>query len=128
MFIRFENITNEITIDVRTVSEFNSMRLFQYNIPIINEDEHIRIKSFYPLAIPIILISLYRNKNYIKNNLMLLSNDGTLPIVIGCSRGRLRSPIVFLYAKFIGIKKCKILFGGIKVFFLTKEKKKRDSN
>ncbi len=128
MFIRFENITNEITIDVRTVSEFNSMRLFQYNIPIINEDEHIRIKSFYPLAIPIILISLYRNKNYIKKNLMLLSNDGTLPIVIGCSRGRLRSPIVFLYAKFIGIKKCKILFGGIKVFFLTKEKKKRDSN
>lgn len=128
MFIRFENITNEITIDVRTVSEFNSMRLFQYNIPIINEDEHIRIKSFYPLAIPIILISLYRNKNYIKKNLMLLSNDGSLPIVIGCSRGRLRSPIVFLYAKFIGIKKCKILFGGIKVFFLTKEKKKRDSN
>ncbi|GAA0071660.1 hypothetical protein UT300003_31850 [Clostridium sardiniense] len=126
MFIRFENITDEITIDVRTVSEFNNMRLFQYNIPIINEDDHIRIKSFYPLAIPIILVSLYRNKNYIKKRLMILSNNGAHPIVIGCSRGRLRSPIVFLYAKFIGVKKCKILFGGIKIFFLNKEK--RDSN
>lgn len=124
MFIRFENITDEITIDVRTVSEFNSMRLFKYNIPVINEADHMRIKSFYPLAIPIILISLYKNKNYIKKNLMLLSKNGSLPVVIGCSRGRLRSPIVFLYAKLIGIKKCKILFGGIKVFFLTKEKKR----
>lgn len=126
MFIRFENITDEITIDVRTVSEFNNMRLFQYNIPIINESDHIRIKSFYPLAIPIILVSLYRNKNYIKKRLMILSNNGTYPIVIGCSRGRLRSPIIFLYAKFIGIRRCKILFGGIKIFFLNKEK--RDSN
>ncbi|MGG7079485.1 hypothetical protein [Clostridium sardiniense] len=124
MFIRFENITDEITIDVRTVSEFNNMRLFQYNIPIINEADHIKIKSFYPLAIPIILVSLYRNKNYIKKRLMTLSNNGAYPIVIGCSRGRLRSPIVFLYAKFIGVKKCKILFGGIKIFFLNKEKKR----
>lgn len=126
MFIRLENITDEITIDVRTVSEFNNMRLFQYNIPIINEDDHIRIKSFYPLAIPIILVSLYRNKNHIKKRLMILSNNGTYPIVVGCSRGRLRSPIIFLYAKFIGIRRCKILFGGIKIFFLNKEK--RDSN
>lgn len=120
MFIKFKDITNEITIDVRTRSEFNNMKLFKYNIPVINEYDHMRIKTFYPLAIPIILISLYRNRNYIKRNLLLLSENGKLPIVIGCSRGRLRSPIVFLYAKLIGIKNCKILFGGIKVLFLNK--------
>lgn len=131
MFIKFKDITNEITIDVRTRSEFNNMKLFKYNIPVINEYNHMRIKRFYPLAIPIILISLYKNRSYIKTNLLLLSNNGKLPVVIGCSRGRLRSPIVFLYAKLLGIKDCKILSGGIKTLFLNKElldKEKRDSN
>ena len=39
MFIKFKDITNEITIDVRTRSEFNNMKLFQYNIPVIKPNE-----------------------------------------------------------------------------------------
>lgn len=116
MFIKINELNeNDITIDVRTVSEFNNFTIFKYNIPIINEAQHKRIKKFYPTAIPIILYALIKNKETIKKDLLKVSNHGKRKIIVGCSRGRLRSPIMCLYARMLGIK-CKVLYRGIKRF------------
>ncbi|MGL5245475.1 MAG: hypothetical protein ACRC7R_09915 [Sarcina sp.] len=113
MFIKYEDITKEVAIDVRTITEFENMPLFCNNIPIINEKEHSTIKKMYPLALFIIVLSLYRNKKEIRKKLLKLSKDKKEKLIIACSRGRLRSPIVYLYARYLGID-CKILYKGIK--------------
>ena len=43
----------------------------------------------------------------------MIYNNKKLRILIGCSQGRLRSPAVWLYARFLGID-AKILQYGIK--------------
>ncbi|MGL4992227.1 MAG: hypothetical protein ACRCYE_03410 [Sarcina sp.] len=116
MFIRFENITNEVKIDVRTKSEFKKMPLFDNNIPVIDEQEHKIIKKIYPIAFFIIGYGLYKRKKYIKSRLLELSDNRNLKIVIACSRGRLRSPVVYFYAKYLGIN-CKVVSKGLKRFF-----------
>ena len=58
-------------------------------------------------------------RNEIRNELIKLYSQNPY-IIIACSRGRLRSPIIYIYAKIIGIKKCKILLGGIKPLFIKK--------
>lgn len=113
MFIKYHDIKDERVIDVRTITEFKTNSLFSYNIPIINESEHKLIKKFYPMAFYIIIKSLLKNKFYIKNELLRISSNGTIPLVLCCSRGRLRSPVVCIYAMSLGIK-CEILYKGIK--------------
>lgn len=120
MFIKFEDINNRKLIDVRTKSEFLEMNMTQYNIPVINEKQHQRIKKFYPLAIFIIVKSIMKNRERIKELLIKISNNKNEEVIIACSRGRLRSPITYIYARLIGIK-CMILWGGLKKIYLLKK-------
>lgn len=118
MFIDINKITKEdITIDVRTIEEFETMPLFKHNVPIINKNEHDTLKRKIYLAIPIIIKSFIKNKPYIKKQLLTLSNNKDKRLIIGCSRGRLRSPIVYVYARALGIK-AKVLKKGIKRFYV----------
>ena len=120
MFIKFEDINNRKLIDVRTKSEFLEMNMTQHNIPVINEKQHQRIKKFYPLAIFIIVKSIMKNRERIKELLIKISNNKNEEVIIACSRGRLRSPITYIYARLIGIK-CRILWGGLKKIYLLKK-------
>ena len=58
-------------------------------------------------------INVFKNKKYIRNKLLEISNNRQYKILIGCSKGRLRSPAVWLYARFLGID-AKILKYGVK--------------
>ena len=120
MFIKFDDINNRKLIDVRTKSEFLDMNMTKYNIPVINEEQHLRIKRFYPLAIFIIVKSIIKNREGIKELLIEVSNNKSEEVIIACSRGRLRSPITYIYARHIGIK-CRILWGGLKKRYLLKK-------
>ncbi len=113
MFINYEEIRKEdVTIDVRTTEEFNEMPLFDYSMPIINKKDHDLLKKKIYLAVPIILKSFIKNRKDIKSQLQFFSYHGEKRIIIGCSRGRLRSPIMYFYAK--------ILNKGIKRFYTKK--------
>jgi tRNA 2-selenouridine synthase SelU len=113
MFVKFENINDRKIIDVRTKSEFLKMKMTEYNIPVINELQHRRIKRFYPSAMFIIIIAIIKNKDEIKKQLIEISNNKSEEVIIACSRGRLRSPITYIYARIIGIRG-KVLWGGLK--------------
>lgn len=114
--ISLNEITDEVKIDVRSKSEFEDMKLFEHHIPVINETSHNKLKKCLILAFPIILFGLLKNRKSIKNELINLSHNKTKTLVIGCSQGRLRSPIIAIYAKILGIK-CLVLKGGIKQYF-----------
>lgn len=121
MFIRYKNIKGKKLIDVRTKIEFETMNMTPHNIPVINEKQHKRIKKFYPIAIFIIVSSIIKNKEEIKNELIEMSNNKREEIIIACSRGRLRSPITYIYARILGIR-CKVLWGGLKKRYKKLEK------
>lgn len=116
MFIKYEDIKDEVLIDCRTKEEFELMPLFDKNIPIIDKNKHMIIKKFYPCAIFVIIYGLLINKYEIKEKLIKYSNNKKSKIIVGCSRGRLRSPIMYIYAKSLGID-VKILYKGIKRFY-----------
>lgn len=116
LFIKYEDITDEVTVDCRTEEEFYRMPLFKYNIPIITKRTHQMIKRFYPCALFVITYCLYRDRDRLKRELMRRSKGCNRKLVIGCSRGRLRSPILCLYARYLGIDAV-ILSKGIKRFF-----------
>lgn len=105
-----------ITIDVRTKKEFDEMPLFSYNLEIINEEEHKVIKKFYPCAFFVILKSLLLKRKEIKKTLIDLSKKKKKKVIFACSRGRLRSPAMYIYGRFLGLQ-CYILKGGLKRFF-----------
>lgn len=116
MFIKYEDIQEtDITIDVRTFEEFSNKTIFESNIPIINEQEHAKLKRIPFLAIPIILNSLIKNKYRLMNQLYLFSYFGEKRLVFGCSKARLRSPIMYFYARLLGIE-AKVLKKGIKTY------------
>ena len=119
MFIKYEDIKDEILIDSRTKEEFEKMPLFDKNLPIIDKKTHDKIKRFYPCALFVITYSLVKNRNQIKDKLIELSNNKSSRIIIGCSRWRLRSPILCMYAWHLGIN-AKVLSKGIKRFFIVK--------
>lgn len=116
MFIKYEDIKDEILIDCRTEEEFALMPLFDKNIPIIDKKTHTMIKKFYPCAFFVITYGLLKNKKQIKQKLLEYSNNKTKKIIVGCSRGRLRSPIMYFYAKSLGLN-VKVLYKGIKRFY-----------
>lgn len=121
MFIKLENIENEKLIDVRSEEEHKEMPLCKYNIPVINKNEHNILRKNIYLAIPIILYGLIKNRKLIKRDLLTISDNKTKKVVIGCSQGRLRSPIVCIYARMLGIKSF-VLKNGIKQYYLPKER------
>lgn len=121
MYIKLENIKDEVTIDVRSKEEFEKMPLFKYNIPVIDEKDHRLLKKYIMIAFPIILIGLIKNRKIIKGDLLRLSNNKEKTIVIGCSQGRLRSPIVAFYSRCLGID-TNILEGGIKQYYKPAKK------
>ena len=116
MFIKLEDVTTEKGVDVRTKEEFERNSVFKYNIPIIDKYEHARIKKMYPIAFIIIYLGLRKRRKYIKKALIDISEGKKCKIIIGCSRGRLRSPFIYFYARMLGID-CAILSKGIKRYF-----------
>lgn len=113
MFIKYKDINNRILIDVRTNKEFLDYSICKENIPVINEKTYLKIKKFYPCALFVILYELYKDREYITRRLYKVSKNGTRPITLMCSRGRLRSPVMCLYAKYLGID-ANVLWKGIK--------------
>lgn len=122
MYIKYEDIKpNDVTIDVRTKEEYESMTLLEHNLPVISREEHQLLKKRIYLTIPIVLKGFFKNKSILKNRLHELSHYRRYRLIIGCSQGRVRSPIVYFYAKYLGID-AKILKGGIKPHFGFKQK------
>ena len=89
------------------------IKLLQYNIPVITIEQHQLLHRHLYLAGIIVFYGLFKNKKYIRNKLLEISNNRQYKILIGCSKGRLRSPAVWLYARFLGID-AKILKYGVK--------------
>lgn len=121
MFIKLENIENEKLIDVRSEEEHKEMPLCKYNIPVINKNEHNILRKNIYLAIPIILYGLIKNRKLIKRDLLTISDNKAKKVVMGCSQGRLRSPIVCIYARMLGIKSF-VLKNGIKQYYVPKKR------
>ena len=110
--IQYNNITNEVCIDVRTKEQFLQSPILKNNIPVINSKQHKFLHRHKFFAEIIILYGLFINLKYIKSELLRLSNNKTSKVVIGCSKGRLRSPTVWAYAKLIGINAKVLMYGG----------------
>lgn len=122
MYIKYEDIKpNDVTIDVRTKEEYESMKLLEHNLPVISREEHQLLKKRIYLTIPIVLKGFFKNKSILKNRLHELSHYRRYRLIIGCSQGRVRSPIVYFYAKYLGID-AKVLKGGIKPHFGFRQK------
>ena len=113
MFTNLNNNEYNKTVDVRSAEEFNAIKLLQYNIPVITIEQHQLLHRHLYLAGIIVFYGLFKNKKYIRNKLLEISNNRQYKILIGCSKGRLRSPAVWLYARFLGID-AKILKYGVK--------------
>ncbi|MGL5328140.1 MAG: hypothetical protein ACRDD7_02645 [Peptostreptococcaceae bacterium] len=110
--IKYEDITNEITIDVRTKEQYSDNKILMYNIPIMNKKEHDFLHKHLFWAEVIIIYALLRNIKNIKEELLKKSEDKKCKVVFGCSKGRLRSPTMCAYAKLLGID-AKVLEGGV---------------
>ena len=110
--IKYKDITDEITIDVRTEDQYNDNKKLQYNIPIINKIEYDFLHKYLIIAEIVIIYGLLKNLKKIKSDLLRMSNNKKSKIVIACSRGRLRSPTLWAYAKYLGIN-AKVLDGGV---------------
>lgn len=124
MFIRYENIaSDDVLIDVRTNKEYREQRLFPINLPVVDEEEYRKIKKFYPSAFFIIVKNIIKNRKKIKDRLLKESNQGMFTIVFTCSRGRLRSPLICIYAKKLGLN-AKVLRGGVKGQYKSKRRRK----
>lgn len=123
MFIRYEDIKDEKMIDVRTTLEHELTPFTKYSIPIIEIQEYLRIKKFYPIAFYIILKGILKRRKFIKTRLIMISRNRKKTLVLACSRGRLRSPMLYFYARLLGIK-CEILYKGIKPLLKSSERKK----
>lgn len=116
LFINYSDIKHNNTIDARTVEEFREFKLFESNIPIINKKEHDFLHKHKRLAGVIIGYGFLKNRRKIKKELLRISENGSKELVIGCSRGRVRSPVICVYANLLGIN-ATILRDGIKPFF-----------
>ena len=110
--IKYNDITDEITIDARTIEQYKSEKKLQYNIPIINKVQYDFLHKHLIIAELVIIYGLLKNIKNIKADLIKISNNKKSKIVIACSKGRLRSPTLWAYAKLIGID-AKVLDGGV---------------
>lgn len=113
MYINYEDIKDEVLIDARTKEEFERGSVFNHNIEVINSKQYDFLHKFYPSAFFIILYNMIKDCRNIRMQLMYLSNFCTKKVVIGCSRGRLRSPMLCIYARYLGID-AKVLREGLR--------------
>lgn len=128
MYIKYKDILeSDVTVDVRTTEEFFKMPLFEYNLPVIDKQAHDKLKKRIWLAIPVILSGFIKNRELLRDRLIDISCNRTKRVIIGCSQGRLRSPIIYLYARYLGIS-AKVLKGGIKPFFVKNSKTLKNLN
>lgn len=117
MYIKYDKIKTKDTllIDVRTETEFKDNSFCDVNIPIINEFQRSIFKKCYPSAFFVIFYYGIQRRKYLKENILKVYNNTDKFIVFACSRGRLRSPLMYLYTKYIlKIDCCKVLWLGIK--------------
>lgn len=111
-----KNREDIILIDVRSKEEYALRSICDYNIPIISKEEHNELKKRLYLAIPIILRGLFKRREQIYKELLKVSEKGNKTLILCCSRGRLRSPIMCIYGRLKGVK-CKVLKRGIKYYY-----------
>lgn len=123
MFIRYEDIKDEKIVDVRTTLEHKLTPFTKYSIPIIEIEEYLKIKKFYPMAFYVVLKGILKRRKFIKSRLFMISRNRKKTLVLVCSKGRLRSVMLYFYVRFLGIK-CKILYKGIKPLLKSSERKK----
>lgn len=116
--IKYFEITDEITIDSRTEEQYNCDKKLQHNIPIINNAQYDFLHKHLLIAELVIIYGLFVNIKEIKRSLIEISNNKKSKIVIACSKGRLRSPTLWAYAKLLGID-AKVLEGGVATIPLT---------
>lgn len=109
---------NRKSIDVRSHEEHLSSPILRYNVPVINKAQHDFLHRYLILAFAVILYGFFQNRRYIKHQLLKISRNKKDKLLIACSKGRLRSPIIWIYARFLGID-CKILKNGIKPLTLN---------
>ena len=110
--IKYEDISDEIIIDTRTKEEYIKNKILKYNIPIITKKEHDFLHKYLLIAELVIIYGMIKNIKNIKQQLIEISNNKQDKIVVACSKGRLRSPTMWIYAKILGID-AKVLKGGI---------------
>ncbi|MGL5347058.1 MAG: rhodanese-like domain-containing protein [Peptostreptococcaceae bacterium] len=110
--IKYDDISDEIIIDTRTKEEYIKNKILKYNIPIIEKKEHDFLHKYLLIAELVIIYGMIKNIKNIKQQLIEISNNKQDKIVVACSKGRLRSPTMWIYAKALGID-AKVLKGGI---------------
>lgn len=113
-FVEFKDVTSEnLLVDVRTLEEFNKQNLNCINIPVMNRQQHLFLHRHKKIALVIVVYGLIINSVKIFRDLKKVTNDKTL--IFYCSKGRLRSPVMYLTYKILFRNRvCKILKGGIR--------------
>ncbi len=111
-FINKCDIKNyNIRIDTRTITEYNNTEnKLPCNIPIINESQHKFLHRHKSIAGIVVLYGLILNASKIRKELLKLKPYE--PIIFACSKGRLRSPFMYVYARLLNID-ARIVKGGI---------------
>ncbi|GAA0101737.1 hypothetical protein UT300012_24520 [Paraclostridium bifermentans] len=107
---------NDILIDVRSEEEFITGSITEHNVPILRQEDRGFCYRYTPLVFLVIGNGLYKNRESLCDYINEVAlNEKKNRVVIACSRGRLRSPITWLY---LSIKypelEFKVLRGGIK--------------
>lgn len=110
--IKYEDIKDEVTVDVRTKEQYLANNVFKYNIPIMTKEEHDFLHRHLFWAEVIVIYGMINNIKEITKDLIKVSHNKTKTLIIGCSKGRLRSPTMWAYAKLLGIN-AKVLENGI---------------
>lgn len=109
--IRYKDLDKSyMLIDVRTSREFKKDRISKVNIPVINEKEHDFLHKNKSIAGLVVLFGLLKRHKQIKKYLLKYKDN---VLVFHCSKGRLRSPMVWIYGKFILGLDCMVLENGI---------------
>lgn len=110
--IKHSEIVDEVTVDVRTPTEYGSITKLQHNISVIDEKEYDFLHRNKPIAGIIVLYGLIKNRKNIKDELLSISDNNSKKIIIACSKGRIRSPVVWMYSRYLKIDS-KVLLDGI---------------
>ncbi|MFL8675953.1 hypothetical protein [Clostridioides sp. GD02404] len=110
--IKHSEIVDEVTVDVRTPTEYGSITKLQHNISVIDEKEYDFLHRNKPIAGIIVLYGLIKNRKNIKNKLLSISDNNSKKIIIACSKGRIRSPVVWMYSRYLKMDS-KVLLDGI---------------
>ena len=115
-YVTFSTISpHDITVDVRSKEEFEKQKRLTYNVPIMSEHEHQEMKRYIYFAIFIILYRLFQNRREIEEKIRgILENHPTGTLIIGCSRGRLRSPLTAIYLAVKLNRRVYIIKDGVK--------------